>query len=81
VASSKSIGVQEFVVSESAGAPAIDLVSALSASVEAANQSRQRARKPAAASWDAPAKGGDAKAGPGDGAEWERPVSVVCCGP
>jgi hypothetical protein len=66
VASSKSIGVQEFVVSESAGAPAIDLVSALSASVEAASQGRQRARNPAAASGTAPAKAGAAEAGSGD---------------
>jgi DNA end-binding protein Ku len=52
--------------SESAGAPTIDLMSALSASVEAANQGRQRARNPAAASGTAPAKGGAAKGGSGE---------------
>jgi DNA end-binding protein Ku len=51
---------------ESAGPPAIDLMSALSASVEAANQDRQRARKPAAVSGTAPGKGGAAKAGSGE---------------
>ena len=50
----------------SAGASAIDLISALSASVEAASQGRQRARNPAAASGTAPAKGGAAKGGPGE---------------
>ena len=53
--------------SENAGAPAIDLMSALSASVEAANQGRQRARNPAAASGTASAKGGAAKGGSGEG--------------
>ena len=53
--------------SENAGAPAIDLMSALSASVEAANQGRQRARNPAAASGTALAKGGAAKGGSGEG--------------
>ena len=42
--------------SESAGAPAIDLLSALSASVEAANENRQRAPRPAAAAGTARAK-------------------------
>ena len=50
-----------------AGAPAIDLMSALSASVEAANQDRRRARNPAAASGTASAKGGAAKGGSGEG--------------
>lgn len=50
----------------SAGAPAIDLMSALSASVEAASQGRQRARNPAAASGTASAKGGAAKGGPAE---------------
>jgi len=49
--------------SESAGGPAIDLVSALSASVEAANQGRQRVRKPTVPSGTSPAKGGAAKGG------------------
>jgi len=52
--------------SESAGAPTIDLMSALSASVEAASQGRQRALNPAAASGTAPAKGGAAKGGSGE---------------
>ena len=52
--------------SENAGAPTIDLISALSASVEAASQGRQRARNPAAASGTAPAKGGAAKGGSGE---------------
>ncbi len=49
--------------SESAGGPVIDLVSALSASVEAANQGRQRVRKPTVPSGTSPAKGGAAKGG------------------
>jgi hypothetical protein len=48
-------------------------MSALSASVEAANQGRQRARNPAAASGTAPAKGGAAKGGSGEGG----PVGTV----
>ena len=52
--------------SESPGAPTIDLMSALSASVEAASQGRQRARNPAAASGTALAKGGAAKGGSGE---------------
>ena len=52
--------------SENAGAPTIDLISALSATVEAASQGRQRARNPAAASGTARAKGGAAKGGSGE---------------
>ncbi len=55
----------------SAGAPAIDLMSALSASVEAASQGRQRARNPAAASGTAPTKGGAAKGGAAKGGPGE----------
>jgi DNA end-binding protein Ku len=48
--------------SESAGAPTTDLMSALSASVEAAKQDRHPGQKPAETSGAAQAKGGAAKA-------------------
>jgi DNA end-binding protein Ku len=57
---------------ESAGSPAMDLMSALRASVEAANQDRPPGRKPAKASGTEQANGGAAKAGSGEDEPAER---------